>query len=72
MRMPPRSEQRHGGGALGRGGADAVAQPADGCYVLKTVRSGTRRRLQPACTSALVNVCKGEPYAAQMAASWLI
>lgn len=41
----------------------------DGCYVLKTVRSAVED-----CTCvhySLVNVCQGEPYSAQLAASWL-
>ena len=43
---------------------------ADGCYVLKTVRSGSG---SCSCVHfSLCNVCKGEPYATQMAASWLI
>ena len=45
---------------------------ADGCYVLKTVRSGTPGGDCTCVHFSLVNVCKGEPYAAQMAASWLI
>ncbi|KAK9903998.1 hypothetical protein WJX75_002185 [Coccomyxa subellipsoidea] len=42
---------------------------ADGCYVLKTIRSAVED-----CTCvhySLVNVCQGEPYSAQMAARWL-
>ncbi len=45
---------------------------ADGCYVLKTVQN---RDPAVDCTCvhySLVNVCKGEPYSAQMASSWLI
>ena len=42
---------------------------ADGCYVLKTVRSSVED-----CTCvhySLVNVCQSEPFSAQMVASWL-
>lgn len=45
---------------------------ADGCYVLKTVQN---RDPAVDCTCvhySLVSVCKGEPYSAQMASSWLI
>jgi hypothetical protein len=45
---------------------------ADGCYVLKTVRSATPGGDCTCVHFSLVNVCKGEPYAVQMAASWLI
>lgn len=45
---------------------------AEGCYVLKTVRS---RAAASDCTClhySLIRVCKGEPLAAQLAASWLV
>lgn len=45
---------------------------ADGCYVLKTVQN---RDPAVDCTCvhySLVSVCKGEPFSAQMASSWLI
>ncbi|BDA45723.1 hypothetical protein COCOBI_07-5100 [Coccomyxa sp. Obi] len=45
------------------------ASEADGCYVLKTVRSSVED-----CTCVhytLVNVCQSEPFSAQIAASWL-
>lgn len=44
---------------------------AEGCYVLKTVRS---RAAVSDCTClhfSLIRVCKGEPLAAQLASSWL-
>jgi hypothetical protein len=42
----------------------------DGCYVLKTVHSGSSNCH---CTHyTLTRVCRGEPLAAQLAASWLV
>eukprot|EP00884_Botryococcus_braunii_P008109 jgi/Botrbrau1/1729/Bobra.116_2s0071.1 len=42
----------------------------DGCYVLKTVHSGSA---DCHCTHyTLTRVCRGEPLAAQLAASWLV
>ena len=45
---------------------------AEGCYVLKTVRSRTPGGDCTCVHYSLVSVCKDEPYASQVAASWLI
>lgn len=44
----------------------------DGCYVLKTIRNADSAAHCTCVHYSLVHVCKGEPYGAQMAASWLI
>jgi hypothetical protein len=45
---------------------------ADGCYVLKTVQNRDRAVDCTCVHYSLVSVCKGEPFSAQMASSWLI
>lgn len=47
------------------------ASAADGCYILKTMRSGAGGGCT--CTHySMVSVCRGEPYSAQLNACWLI